>query len=80
MILEDIQKAYFRLNLTNKIGVELKISLDSYRKMLKESVEVVKAGRPNDDGSLKPMFGRPVTIDNNLDCAWVWIIPDDKNM
>lgn len=75
MILDEIQKEYFRKSLMNVENVELKISFDTYSAMLKEDIRVVNQGLPN-DSKLKPMFGRSVIIDHNLNCAWSWMVLD----
>lgn len=79
MILDEIEKAYFRQNLMYKKDVELKISFDTYSEMLKQDIRVVNQGCPDEGGNLRPMHGCPVTIDHDLDCAWAWIVSDDEN-
>ena len=71
MILDEIQEAYFKNGYDSVIGVELKISADTYRQMLLQDSRLAMLSRP-EDAQLPPMFGRPVSIKHNLDVPWAW--------
>ena len=73
MILDEIQKAYFRSNYMNEIGVALEISQKTYHKMLKEDARLIQVESPNDKGELTPMFGRPVNVIADGDFTWRWV-------
>lgn len=75
MILDEIQEAYFKHAYDTAIGVELKVSFETYKKMLLEDIRLVNVGRP-DQGGLPPMFGRPVTIVHDFDQDWAWVVAD----
>ena len=74
MILDEIQEAYFKHNYENVIGVKLLISMDIYKTMLKQDERMVLIGRPDSDGSLPPMFGRPVIVMRDLGVPWAWSV------
>ncbi len=71
MILDEIQEAYFKNGYDSAIGVELKISVETYRQMLLQDSRLTMLSRP-EDAQLPPMFGRPVLIDYELKDGWVW--------
>ncbi|PPC44773.1 hypothetical protein AbaHEU3_16090 [Acinetobacter baumannii] len=73
MILDEIQKAYFKNNFSNDIAVTLEISQSSYHEMLKEDDRVIRIGRPNENGELIHMFGRPVKVIASDDFTWRWV-------
>ncbi|MBK5647684.1 hypothetical protein N5I05_04360 [Acinetobacter johnsonii] len=73
MILDEIQKAYFRNNYMNEIGVVLEISQKTYYEMLKEDERLIQVSPPNDKGELTPMFGRPVSVVFSDDFTWRWV-------
>lgn len=73
MILDDIQEAYFKHAYDAAIGVELKISFETYKKMLLEDERLIKVGC-FDHGNLPPMFGRPVTIVYDFNKDWAWVV------
>lgn len=74
MILDEIQEAYFKHGYDNVIGVELKISVETYRQMLLQDSRLAMLSRPEDE-QLPPMFGRPVTIVRDFDRDWAWVYP-----
>lgn len=73
MILDEIQKVYFRNNYVNEIGVVLEISKNTYYEMLKEDERLIKIATPNDNGEITPMFGRPVVVVPSDDFEWRWV-------
>ena len=73
MILDEIQKAYFRNNYMNEIGVALEISQNTYHEMLKEDERLIQYSQPNNKGELAPMFGRPVNVIVDGDFTWRWV-------
>ena len=75
MLLDEIQEAYFKNEYADVMGAKLEISFDTYKKMLLQDYRVVTLGRPNNDGELPPMFGRPVTIVHDSDRDWAWVYP-----
>ena len=76
MILDEIQKAYFRNNYMNEIGVALEISQKTYYEMLKEDERLIRFNPPNDKGELAPMFSRPVNVVSSGDFTWRWVKHD----
>ena len=72
MILDEIQKYYFRHNLQNETGIILEISKDTFKKMLKEDDRVINAGNPDVNGELVNMFGRPVFVVDKKNFEWSW--------
>ena len=71
MILDEIQEAYLKNGYDSVIGVELKISVETYRQMLLQDSRLAMLSRP-EDAQLPPMFGRPVLIKHDLDVPWTW--------
>lgn len=72
MILDEIKEAYFKHEYHNVIGVKLLISFNTYNQMLKEDDRLINLIKPDQDGELPPMFGRPVFIKDDLDVPWAW--------
>lgn len=75
MVLDEIEKAYFRKNLIKVVGVSLEVSLDTYEKMCKEDPRVALKGGPDENGYLKPIFDRPFKVIPTNDFSWRWITP-----
>ena len=73
MILDEIQKAYFRNNLMDEIGVVLEISQETYHDMAKEDERLLQLTSLSDKGELPPMFGRPVNVVVDGDFTWRWV-------
>lgn len=74
MLLDEMQEAYFKNGYDSVIGVELKISVETYRQMLLQDSRLAMLSRPEDE-QLPPMFGRPVTIVRDSDRDWAWVYP-----
>lgn len=71
MILDEIQEAYFKNGYDSVIGVELKISVETYRQMLLQDSRLAMLSRP-ENAQLPSMFGRPVFIKHDLNVPWAW--------
>ena len=73
MILDEIQKAYFRNEYMNEVGVALEISQKTYHEMLKEDERLIQHSQPNRKCELSPMFGRPVNVIADGYFTWRWV-------
>lgn len=72
MILDEIQKYYFRHNYQNEVGMILEISKDTFHKMQKEDKRMIKMGNPDENGELKPMLNSQVFVVDTDDSKWSW--------
>jgi len=72
MILDEIEKYYFRHNYQNEVGMILEISKDTFHKMQKEDKQMIKLGNPDENGELKPMLNSQVFVVDTDDFKWAW--------
>jgi len=72
MILDEIEKYYFRHNYQNEVGMILEISKDTFHKMQKEDERMIKLGNPDENGELKPMLYSQVFVVDTDDFKWAW--------